>query len=190
MATSWCGAGRRGCLSRRRAAADGDHAARPPAHQPDVSQGDVIFASPMWEKAARAPFHRRYRSGLRLCCRGARHEHDQMPADRPRAPTVRHLSRRPATGADAGVDHLRIYLPKLAAQVGIAPGAVILILMLDQLIFTVTDTAMGIAADRIAPLSAGSACSSDRSPRFPAPPLSRCRSSPAGGPRAQSSSSR
>src|SRR6059036_1045318 len=42
-----------------------------------------------------------------------------------------------------------IYLPKLAAQVGIAPSAVILILMLDQAIFTVTDTAMGIAADRI-----------------------------------------
>ena len=44
-----------------------------------------------------------------------------------------------------------IYLPKLAAQVGIAPTAVILLLMLDQAIFTITDTAMGIAADRIAP---------------------------------------
>ena len=44
-----------------------------------------------------------------------------------------------------------IYLPKLCAQVGIAPSAVILILMLDQAIFTITDTAMGIAADRIAP---------------------------------------
>jgi hypothetical protein len=43
-----------------------------------------------------------------------------------------------------------IYLPKLAAGVGIAPGAVIFILMLDQAIFTITDTAMGIAADRIA----------------------------------------
>jgi hypothetical protein len=43
-----------------------------------------------------------------------------------------------------------IYLPKLAAQVGIAPTAVILILMMDQAIFTVTDTTMGIAADRIA----------------------------------------
>ncbi|MEO8317966.1 MAG: MFS transporter [Bradyrhizobium sp.] len=42
-----------------------------------------------------------------------------------------------------------IYLPKLAAQVGIAPTAVILILMLDQAIFTITDTAMGIAADKI-----------------------------------------
>src|SRR3981081_57011 len=40
-----------------------------------------------------------------------------------------------------------IYLPKLAADVGIAPSAVILILMLDQAIFTITDTAMGIAAD-------------------------------------------
>lgn len=44
-----------------------------------------------------------------------------------------------------------IYLPKLCADVGIAPSAVILILMLDQAIFTVADTAMGIAADRIAP---------------------------------------
>jgi MFS family permease len=45
-----------------------------------------------------------------------------------------------------------IYLPKLAAEAGIAPTAVILILMMDQAIFTITDTAMGIAADRIASL--------------------------------------
>jgi hypothetical protein len=45
-----------------------------------------------------------------------------------------------------------IYLPKLAAQVGIAPTAVILILMMDQAIFTIADTAMGIAADRISPV--------------------------------------
>jgi hypothetical protein len=45
-----------------------------------------------------------------------------------------------------------IYLPKLAAEVGIAPTAVILLLMLDQAIFTITDTAMGVAADRIARL--------------------------------------
>src|SRR6201991_3393592 len=44
-----------------------------------------------------------------------------------------------------------IYLPKLAAQVGIAPATVILLLMLDQAIFTISDTAMGIAADKIAP---------------------------------------
>ena len=44
-----------------------------------------------------------------------------------------------------------IYLPKLAAEVGIAPTAVILLLMLDQAIFTISDTAMGIAADKIAP---------------------------------------
>ena len=44
-----------------------------------------------------------------------------------------------------------IYLPKLAAEVGIAPSAVILILMLDQAIFTIADTAMGIAADRLSP---------------------------------------
>ncbi|PZA13368.1 MFS transporter [Rhodopseudomonas palustris] len=45
-----------------------------------------------------------------------------------------------------------IYLPTLAAEVGIAPGMVILILMLDQAIFTITDTAMGIAADRVSAL--------------------------------------
>ena len=45
-----------------------------------------------------------------------------------------------------------IYLPRLAAQVGIAPTAVILVLMLDQAIFTITDTAMGIFADKIAPI--------------------------------------
>jgi Na+/melibiose symporter-like transporter len=45
-----------------------------------------------------------------------------------------------------------IYLPKLAAEVGVAPSAVILVLMMDQAIFTITDTAMGFAADRIASL--------------------------------------
>jgi len=45
-----------------------------------------------------------------------------------------------------------IYLPQLAAKVGIAPSAVILVLMLDQAIFTITDTAMGMAADKIAPM--------------------------------------
>ncbi|MDA9548644.1 MFS transporter [Bradyrhizobium sp. CCBAU 45321] len=44
-----------------------------------------------------------------------------------------------------------VYLPKLAADVGIAPSAVILILMLDQAIFTIADTAMGVAADKLAP---------------------------------------
>jgi hypothetical protein len=42
-----------------------------------------------------------------------------------------------------------IYLPKLAAAAGIAPGAVILLLMLDQAIFTVSDFATGIAADKM-----------------------------------------
>jgi MFS family permease len=44
-----------------------------------------------------------------------------------------------------------VYLPKLCADVEIEPVYVILILMLDQAIFTIADTAMGIAADRIAP---------------------------------------
>jgi len=42
-----------------------------------------------------------------------------------------------------------IYLPKLAAQVGIPASAVILILMLDQAIFTVSDFATGVAADKV-----------------------------------------
>ncbi len=42
-----------------------------------------------------------------------------------------------------------IYLPKLAATAGIAPKAVILILMLDQAIFTVCDFFTGIAADKV-----------------------------------------
>jgi hypothetical protein len=42
-----------------------------------------------------------------------------------------------------------IYLPTLAASAGIAPKAVILILMLDQAIFTVCDFATGIAADKV-----------------------------------------
>lgn len=42
-----------------------------------------------------------------------------------------------------------IYLPKLAASAGIPPGAVILILMIDQAVFTVCDFATGIAADRV-----------------------------------------
>ena len=41
-----------------------------------------------------------------------------------------------------------IFLPQLAAQVGLAKESVLLILMADQLIFLVTDTAMGIAADK------------------------------------------
>ena len=42
-----------------------------------------------------------------------------------------------------------IYLPKLAAAAGLAPKAVLLILLLDQAIFTVCDFATGIAADRV-----------------------------------------
>src|SRR5260370_8400530 len=45
-----------------------------------------------------------------------------------------------------------IYLPRLAASAGIATGAVIYILMLDQAIFTITDFAMGVAADKVSRL--------------------------------------
>ena len=42
-----------------------------------------------------------------------------------------------------------IYLPKLAATAGLAPKTVILLLMLDQAVFTVCDFATGIAADKV-----------------------------------------
>jgi MFS family permease len=42
-----------------------------------------------------------------------------------------------------------IYLPKLAAAAGIAPKAIILVLMLDQAIFTVCDFFTGIATDKV-----------------------------------------
>jgi MFS family permease len=41
-----------------------------------------------------------------------------------------------------------IYLPQLAAQAGLGKGAVLALLMLDQLIFLAIDFAMGVAADR------------------------------------------
>lgn len=43
-----------------------------------------------------------------------------------------------------------IFLPQLAAQVGIPKRAVIYVLMLDQLIFVLADYAMGVASDRAA----------------------------------------
>ncbi len=42
-----------------------------------------------------------------------------------------------------------IYLPTLAASIGIAAGTVIVILMMDQAIFTIFDIATGVAADRM-----------------------------------------
>ena len=45
-----------------------------------------------------------------------------------------------------------IFLPQLAGAVGIPRAWVIWILLLDQVIFAVTDYAMGAAADRIAAL--------------------------------------
>ncbi|MGY4829824.1 MFS transporter [Sphaerotilaceae bacterium SBD11-9] len=41
-----------------------------------------------------------------------------------------------------------IFLPQLAAQVGIPRSAVIYVLMLDQLVFVLADYAMGVASDR------------------------------------------
>ena len=43
-----------------------------------------------------------------------------------------------------------LYLPQLAAQAGIAKGAVAWILMADQLVFVFFDYASGVAADRVA----------------------------------------
>ena len=45
-----------------------------------------------------------------------------------------------------------IYLPKLAASAGLSARAVVVILMLDQIIFTVTDFSMGVAADKMSRL--------------------------------------
>lgn len=42
-----------------------------------------------------------------------------------------------------------IYLPQLAAKVGLPATSVIIILLLDQVVFTLTDTLMGVAADRM-----------------------------------------
>ena len=42
-----------------------------------------------------------------------------------------------------------IFLPQLAKQAGIEPRWVVWILLLDQLIFTATDFALGVAADRV-----------------------------------------
>ncbi len=42
-----------------------------------------------------------------------------------------------------------LYLPQLAAAAGIAAGAIILILMLDQAVFTVCDFLTGIATDKV-----------------------------------------
>lgn len=42
-----------------------------------------------------------------------------------------------------------IYLPRMAAAAGIDPGTVILLLMLDQAIFTICDFATGIVADKV-----------------------------------------
>lgn len=42
-----------------------------------------------------------------------------------------------------------IYLPQLAVKAGIPASAVVVILLLDQAIFTVTDTLMGVASDRM-----------------------------------------
>lgn len=46
-----------------------------------------------------------------------------------------------------------VYLPQLAAKVGLPPGAVVIMLLIDQAVFTVTDTLMGIAADRMTPIA-------------------------------------
>lgn len=42
-----------------------------------------------------------------------------------------------------------IYLPQLAATAGLLPGAVLMLLLLDQAIFTVCDFGIGIAADKV-----------------------------------------
>jgi MFS family permease len=43
-----------------------------------------------------------------------------------------------------------IYLPKLATQAGLSSKQVLIVLILDQLIFTLMDFTMGVTADRVA----------------------------------------
>ncbi len=47
-----------------------------------------------------------------------------------------------------------VFLPTLAAQAGLAPSAVLLLLMLDQLVFVLADYACGVASDRMLALQA------------------------------------
>lgn len=47
-----------------------------------------------------------------------------------------------------------IFLPALAAQAGLPPSAVILLLMLDQFVFVLADYACGVASDRVLALQA------------------------------------
>lgn len=47
-----------------------------------------------------------------------------------------------------------VFLPSLAAQAGLPPSAVILLLMLDQLVFVLADYACGVASDRVLALHA------------------------------------
>ena len=128
--------------------ADGEHAAAgPPAHQPDFSK------SALTQRLTVLSIEVSYG----LC----------SPAGRGANIMTHHLRRRADSGAGAsrtgiylavlqlmftlGWTTYVIYLPKLAARSGSRLGMVIFILMLDQAIFTITDTAMGIAADKIAP---------------------------------------
>jgi hypothetical protein len=45
-----------------------------------------------------------------------------------------------------------IYLPKLAADAGLPAAAVLWLLMLDQVVFMVSDFAMGVMADKVSPV--------------------------------------
>ncbi len=55
---------------------------------------------------------------------GAGHDHDRNELLAGSAKPHRRLSRGLPLVFSTGLDHLCIYLPKLAASVGIAPGAV------------------------------------------------------------------
>ena len=125
--------------------ADGEHAALgPPAHQPDFSKSALTQLT---------AFHRSFVWSM-LSPGGERNMTTHRGEGRQRRGRQphRHLSRRAATDLHAGLDHLRhLSAEARSARSGSRLGMVILILMLDQAIFTITDTAMGIAADKIAP---------------------------------------
>lgn len=114
-------------------------------------------------KAANAAACEGGRAGYSLCTRGGVDMSQTTTADR--GEPAEASAPMPASNRKVGVylallqlfftlgwTIYMVYLPQLAAKVGLPPGAVIVILLVDQAIFTITDTLMGIAADRMTPI--------------------------------------
>lgn len=125
--------------------------------EPDAGRGRPIG------QAANAAACEGGRAGYSLCTRGGVDMSQTKTADR--GEPAEASAPMPASNRKVGV-YLAllqlfftlgwtiyvVYLPQLAGKVGLPPGAVIVILLVDQAIFTITDTLMGIAADRMTPI--------------------------------------